>query len=659
MRVALVSREVYPLGGAGIGQFVNAAARLLSTVAEVTVLTTSLFEPTYEAMRATQDPRLPGEDVRFVFVPEPTIDEADAWSHVMHCYSARVYDAIRLAYPSGGPELIEFPDFLGEAFVTLQAAETFDPFLAKTRVAVRIHTTAEICEVLDGFVRRDGQSQAMHAMERFSLARADRVIWQGGDVLGSYERFYGSGSLAPAVEIRYPYLGPTTDPGADAGYGPRAPMRILYLGRLERRKGVHTLVRAATGMDRDDFRLTLVGEDTWTAPLGGSMHEHLIRAIAGDDRIQIVEAMDRDAVATMIREHDAIVIPSLWECWPYAALEALHLNRPVIGTPVGGLVELVEHGVSGWLARGTGETDLRDALNGLANRGEELGELVRNERPSIRGRELGDPGPILAGYQRLASVNRRWSGPPTRARKELPLVSAVIPYYRAARHVDETIDSLLAQSYPRIEIVLVNDGSFDGEDWILAEIAARAPVIVISQLNAGLGAARNIGVLRSTGQYFFPLDADNVAAPEFVERCVEVLQQNPEAAYVTTWSRYMDVEGRHWEGANLGYEPLGNHAETDGEVNIYGDAAAVVRRRIFDAGFRYDEELRSFEDWHFYRELQRAGHIGAVIPERLLHYRVREDSMQARIAQPMRARLLGEIEARLRQNGMRWTSSSG
>ncbi len=49
-----------------------------------------------------------------------------------------------------------------------------------------------------------------------------------------------------------------------------------------------------------------------------------------------------------------------------------------------------------------------------------------------------------------------------------------------------------------------------------------------------------------------------------------------------------------------------------------------MRRRIFDAGFRYSEELTSFEDWHFYRELQRAGHFGAVIPERLLRYRVRE-----------------------------------
>jgi hypothetical protein len=94
------------------------------------------------------------------------------------------------------------------------------------------------------------------------------------------------------------------------------------------------------------------------------------------------------------------------------------------------------------------------------------------------------------------------------------------------------------------------------------------------------------------------------------------------------------------------------------EENVAGDAAAVIRRQVFDAGFRYSEELTSYEDWAFYRRLRAAGRFGVVIPERLLRYRVRDDSMQARIAQPNRARLLGEIEAHIEENEMQWTSSS-
>ncbi len=187
---------MYPLHGGGIGQFVTSAARLLSRIAEVTIFTTSLLEERYQQLRAVGDERLPGVGVRVVFVPEPSVEEAEGWYHVMHCYSARVLECLREAYPDGGPDLIEFPDYLGEAFVTLQAAWALDPFLAKSRICVRLHTSAEMVEVLNGYWKHDLGSRAVHELERFLLARADRVIWQGGDILGSYKRFYGSGALA-------------------------------------------------------------------------------------------------------------------------------------------------------------------------------------------------------------------------------------------------------------------------------------------------------------------------------------------------------------------------------------------------------------------------------------------------------------------------------
>ena len=77
----------------------------------------------------------------------------------------------------------------------LQAAEAFDRFLARTCMVVRIHTTAEICEVLDRYLKRDHSSRALHAIERFALAKADRLIWEGGDVLGTPI----SASMAPSA----------------------------------------------------------------------------------------------------------------------------------------------------------------------------------------------------------------------------------------------------------------------------------------------------------------------------------------------------------------------------------------------------------------------------------------------------------------------------
>jgi glycogen(starch) synthase len=658
MRVALVSREVYPLADGGIGVFVGAAARLLSTVAEVTIVTTSSFRAVYQRLCAEGDARLPPEGVSVAFVDEPSIEEVGGWYDVMQCYGARVLERLRELYPDGGPDVIEFPDYLGEGFVTVQAAQALDRFLQDSCVSVRLHSTQEICVILNAHYRRDFRSQAQFAMERYALAHADRLIWEGGDVLGTYRRFYGERALGTATRIRYPYAGPAVARDADLAYRAGSPLRILYAGRLERRKGVHNLIATVTGLARDDFRLTLLGGDTPTAPLGTSMRELLRLAVAGDQRIAVREPVDRVGVAAAIREHDVVVIPSLWECWPYAALEALHLNRPLLATPVGGLVELIEPGVSGWLAAGTGSDALEQALEGLLERGGDLERLVRTGAPAARARALSDDREIVDSYHALAAVKPRRKRARGGCSRQPPLVSAIVPYYRSARYVAQTVESLVAQTYAQLEIVLVNDGSFEADDWIVAELAGRLPVVVVTQMNQGLGAARNFGVLQSRGRYVFPLDSDNLAEPEFVSRCVEILERRPDVAYVTSWSHYIEADGAPRRGPGLGYQPLGNHTALNASDNVAGDAAAVIRRRIFDAGFRYSQELTSFEDWALYRELQHAGQFGAVIPERLLRYRVREDSMQAEIAQPKRARLRGEIEALLRENQMRWTSSS-
>ena len=452
------------------------------------------------------------------------------------------------------------------------------------------------------------------------------------------------------------YVGPAVGPDADRAYEPGDPLRLLFVGRLERRKGVSNLIRAARGLDRDDFRLVMLGADTSTGPLGVSMSDMLRLAIADDPRIELRGHADRLHVRDALREHDVMVVPSLWECGPYVALEALHLNRPVLGTPVGGLVEIVKPGISGWLADDSDSDAIARSLEYVLDHRDEVQRLVRSGGVVQRAAQLCDEGEILDGYEGLARCR------PRRRRRVVgggwPLVSVVVPYFRSSEFVADTVRSVGEQSYPRLELVLVNDGSFEDEDWVVGELAARDRVVVVSQMNSGLGAARNFGISQCRGRYVFPLDADNMAHPEFVARCVEILEHRPELAYATSWSRYVTQDGTPRPGP-LGYQPLGNeHATLLVEEDVAGDAAAVIRRRIFDAGFRYSAELTACEDWHFYRELAAAGHYGTVIPERLLYYRVRGDSMQAEIGVPRRERILGEIEALLRERAIDWTCAA-
>ncbi len=647
--VALVSREVAPFGGGGIGRYVSALAALLADEFEVTIFTTSRHRAAHDAARRDQPASLP--PAKLVFVREPRPWDARASFSRLHAWSSRVYAALLGEYGDRGPDLVEFGDFLGEGCVTAQAKRTGSPALRQTMVCVRIHGSAEVYDVLDGFLPGDRERSFTHELERYLLRYADSLLWAGGDILGSYERFYGADRLAPARLVRHPFeWSAATEPAAAA----TGPLRLLYLGRLERRKGVRELVDALLGLERTEWRLTMVGGDTETAPLGGSMRELLTLEIAGDERIELVEAVPREQVPMLLDAHDALVVPSRWECWPYVALEAMARGRPIIATPTGGLCELVADGASGWLTRDATVDGLAPVIEPLVERP----QLARDEHDPDAARELFGsltaPEPIRDAYREICEIAAR-AGAGARPTAAEPLVSIVIPYFELAEHVGDAVASAAAQTHPRCELIVVNDGSFRAEDEILLELEARYELTLVAQPNSGLGAARNLGIELSHGEYVLPLDADNVLEPEFVARCVWALESDPEIAYVGSWLRYIDERGQPWKGTEEGLSPIGNSSRAVDSLNLAGDACAVFRSSIFRSGLAYSTDVAGFEDWALYREMRRRGMIGHVIPERLIRYRMRADSMMRSLSSPREAWIRQAIEAHLAETAVQWT----
>jgi glycosyltransferase involved in cell wall biosynthesis len=670
MRVALVSREVYPFGGGGVGEYITSCARLLSERAEVAIFTTSSHKDRSERMLVDSDPRILPSDVDLVFVDEPTTAEIGSFFGHLHLYSARVLRALEDYYPSHGPDLVEFSDYLGEGAVTAQARRGGHRMLRNSVVGIRLHTTAEVASILDGHLAADFDTRMICELERRALRDADVLLWPGGDALGTYERFYGRSDLPPARRVRNPLIRSSAADDRE----PRSDdqLRLLYLGRFERRKGVENLIRAIAGVDDDRLTLTLLGSDTNTAPLGLSMLAQLMEMAAGDERIRFHDPVPRYKLAELVRDHDAVVLPSLWESWPYVALEALDLNRPLIANPVGAFTEMVQAGRSGWLTRTATAEDLSRTLQRILL---DLGEVerLRIERgPRTVADELTDAGEVLAAYQDLVVGGHRWHHPSRPAAKPpagithdargsrratgaTPLVSIVIPYYRLWDHLQEAVSSAFAQTYPRLEVLVINDGSFDARDELLIAVAENFPVKIMTQVNGGLGTARNFGIGQSRGRFFVPLDADNALTETFVERGVDVLLSQPDVAFVTSWTRYIDEDGVPFDPPEEGYQPIGSRSPLIASGNIAGDAMAVIRRSVFDLGFRYSEDLTSLEDWGLYRQLYRAGRFGIVIPERLLKYRVRRDSMLREIGMNKLSRLEGELHAHERELEVTWT----
>ena len=271
--MVLVSRDLAPFGHGGIAVYVTALARLLSTVADVTVLTSDVHEAAAVSCKRGENPSEFPPGVELQFVPEPVGEFAATNYRRAHEWSGRVWEALRDLCGERRVDLIEFPDWGGEGCVTLQARRTHDEALRESLVCVRARSTVEMNAALNGYVADDIEALRLFDLERFSLRYADKLLWAGGDILGSYERFYGQGALASSQCVRHPPPAGTRDVSVSDPARADGPLRLLYLGRLERRKGVERLLGAMREVETDELELTIVGDDTDTAPLGVSMHE--------------------------------------------------------------------------------------------------------------------------------------------------------------------------------------------------------------------------------------------------------------------------------------------------------------------------------------------------------------------------------------------------
>ena len=147
-----------------------------------------------------------------------------------------------------------------------------------------------------------------------------------------------------------------------------------------------------------------------------------------------------------------------------------------------------------------------------------------------------------------------------------PLVSVIIPAYNCEHSLLQCLDSVLEQSYPNIEVVLVNDGSTDSTDVIARSYHDK--IIYITQTNKGQGAARNRGLTEARGECVAFLDADDYWRPDFLETTVDFLERHSEAVAVSCGlcTRFND-----------GHEEIGPPCLVDGS----GPKGAIVLDDFF------------------------------------------------------------------------------
>lgn len=208
-----------------------------------------------------------------------------------------------------------------------------------------------------------------------------------------------------------------------------------------------------------------------------------------------------------------------------------------------------------------------------------------------------------------------------------PLVSVIIPCFNQGRFLGEAITSVQKQTYPNIEIIVVNDGSTDNTQQVAVSFAN---VKYFYQPNAGLSAARNHGLSHSNGLFLVFLDADDILYPEAVACNVEYLLQNPLWAFVSGGHDKVDEWLNPLENQDEAGTVSCDHYKALLRGNYIGMHAAVMYRcRVFDE-FRFDTTLRACEDYDLYFRIARKYPVGAH-GEKLAAYRQHGENMSAKI----------------------------
>ena len=201
-------------------------------------------------------------------------------------------------------------------------------------------------------------------------------------------------------------------------------------------------------------------------------------------------------------------------------------------------------------------------------------------------------------------------------------IAAIIPAYNSAHFLKGCIDSILGQTYPLAEIIVVDDGSRDNTREIVESYASER-VRYFWQVNGGLSAARNTGVRETTSPWVGFLDADDRWEPRKIELQVKALEADPEAVFCYTGKLLAGPGDRMSVAEAFPAERLWPRMRYENNIT---PSTVVMRRDVLEAAGGFDEKLRACEDWDLWVRLGPGCRMVAV-KEPVTWFRLSEGSM--------------------------------
>jgi glycosyltransferase involved in cell wall biosynthesis len=415
---------------------------------------------------------------------------------------------------------------------------------------------------------------------------------------------------------------PKVAPGTPEGLLPGELRRLVFFGRLDRRKGIDLFVRALHPFLRQHPQIEVLFLGRHSKIDGEHSAGFVLHRLSDTHNpLRFLNRLGRDAALRELRKPGTLaVMPSYDENSPCVVVECQTIGVPFLTTDVGGIAELIAPADR---AAVLVPADAR-ALT------ERFEAVWRDGHPAAR------PYPDAAEIAETWARFHRVITPITKITEDdpaLPLVTICVTHYRRPHLLPQLLTAIEAQTYPNLEIVLVDDGSGDtatGE--MLASLKAdtrrRLPLTIKEIPNSYLGAARNAAVSLAHGEFLKFQDDDNLPLPNEVELLVRAAQATNSDVVTCFSHQFAGAPPSEPSIEGINYFPIGDAGALGYVKNEFGDANSLVRTKTFRklGGFTEDRGV-GCEDYEFFARCVSNGYRVVCVPEPLFFYRVSANSM--------------------------------
>lgn len=408
-------------------------------------------------------------------------------------------------------------------------------------------------------------------------------------------------------------------------------LNLIFFGRLEFRKGLDIFCQALNLLKNNELahyidQIFFLGKDV---KISNKNSKKYIQEISKDWpwKINVLSDFDRDEALNFIKNcnNALVVMPYRMDNSPLSVYECLALGKRFLVSNVGGIPELIHSDDRSYCLFEPNASALAHALS------EALIKLPPVPRPAINQEE--NRKSWVAWHDALVSTEERSPNLIVKALEDHnPFVSVCLVHYNRPHFLEQAINSLLNQTYPKYEVILVDDGSDKPEALQFLEdiksLFKERKWKILRQDNKYLGAARNWGARHAVGEYIMFMDDDNIAKEFEIETFVTAAL-NSRADILTCVADHFEKEEDLILNIPIArYIPLGGCLELGCIENVFGDANMLVKLKVFhDLGGFNESRNFAFQDWEFLIRAYLSGYKVSVIPEPLFWYRVHSENM--------------------------------